>query len=943
MMKITLVQCPCSFGVEMPPLGLAYLYATLVKAGYEASVLDLSIKVYQEVTAEQKIYWDSNNGYQWYLEDSFHQLPFITEQVYEKCMDRILAATPDVIGFSVQNTSALFTLEILKRIKSRHPGVKIILGGPNCYNLTQDDNNLILPYGLQKFADVIVIGEGEQTLLTVLSRLQSGESLEGCKGVAIERNGKWVFPGMAPSIMNLNDLPFPDFSMLDLQAYTDPASLPIQTSRGCVMRCVFCTDTQFWHPFRFRNAENIVAEMETLHQKYGCRFFGINDSVINGNLSNLLRLCDLMIQKKLNVSWGGNFRVDKRIDTGMLQKIRKAGCCYVTLGIESGSNKILRLMGKGFTIEEAERFIIQCGQVGIDVVVNWIVGFPGETEEDFMQTYRFITKNVARIKRNTFSSLTINQFSRLEKRKEEFGVILDGYHLGLWRSVDGQNTIEVRNERLKRLEDIERKGNKEYSVVRQEEVAPVRPEEAVPARRGKITSGRQEGKIPSRQVGLYIPCFNAEKTLPACLEAVFRQTYPVAEVVVVDDGSTDRTCEIASSYGVRLLRHETNRGLAAARNTAIKNMNTEFVASLDADCVAENDWLSRLMRRFDDPKICGMGGKLIEDKTSSVFDQWRAVHMKQYWESENKTPNFLFGANTVLRRQAVLDVGFYDETLRNNYEDVKLSQRFMETGYLLEYEAGAIAHHLKQDDLSSLFNTFWNWRREYYDEQKFFSNLESFSMKMKDNVGLANRYLDEDLAAQREPLLYLDFFLALHHSLMDLRYFIFRDTGAHDVKKASRLSSWLSLIDLTFCFRYAGKKKTMSSMLHSKESFPLNFLALILAINRCIVDTFGETEFRRLLYKHLLLSVYNMQDDVLLEKLMGQVQSRPDWTGLLEKEHPHLNACFLVVSQLIKKWLDEQKFRSPDLTGPSDLIDKLKRSQAVVELNINKRDLIHEN
>ncbi|MFH0984770.1 MAG: glycosyltransferase [Candidatus Omnitrophota bacterium] len=641
-MKIALVQCPCPFGVERPSLGLAYLNAN----GCEASVLDLNIMVYHEVAGDHKTYWDSHNRDRWCSEDSFYQLPFITEQVYEQCVDRILAVTPDVICFSVQKTSALFTLEIIKRVKSRYPEVKILLGGTCCYNLTQDDRDLLLPHGLQKFADFIITGEGEQILLNVLFRLQSGGSLEGCNGVAINRDGKWVFSGMA---------------------------------------------------------------------------------------------------------------------------------------------------------------------------------------------------------------------------------------------------------------------------------------------------------LPLKRVGLYIPCYNAEKTLSACLEAVFRQTYPVVEVAVVDDGSTDRTCDIASSYGVRLFRHETNKGLAAARNTALKNMNTEFVASLDADCVADHDWLSRLMSRFDDPNICGMGGKLLESKTSSVFDEWRAVHMKQYWEPENKVPEFLFGANTVLRRQVVLDVGFYDETLKNNYEDVNLSRRLMGTGQVLGYEAGAIAHHLKRDDIFSLFKTFWNWRREYYDEQKFFLDPENFSLKMKDNVGLANRYLDEDLENHREALLYLDFFLAIHHSLMDLEHFMFRDTDVSGAKKEPRLSPWLALIDLTFFYRYAGKRNALSSLLSPKESFSLNLFALILALNRWIIDRFGETEFQRLLYKHLLISVYNTHDDVLLEKLMGLVRERPDWIGLLEREHPHLNPFFLKLTQTIKAWLDDGKFRSLDLMRSSDLIDRIKSSQAIVERNINKKDNVDEN
>ena len=137
------------------------------------------------------------------------------------------------------------------------------------------------------------------------------------------------------------------------------------------------------------------------------------------------------------------------------------------LGVESASNKILKLMKKSFTIEDAERFIQSCYREGIEVVVNWIVGFPGETDEDFMSTVNFIKKNRRLIKRNTFSMLTVNQFSYLDKHRDEFGIVLDGPHLGLWYSSDGKNTIELRNSRLKLLEEIASGIHKDYTITRQ--------------------------------------------------------------------------------------------------------------------------------------------------------------------------------------------------------------------------------------------------------------------------------------------------------------------------------------------------------------------------------------------------------------------------------------------------------------------------------------------
>ena len=98
-------------------------------------------------------------------------------------------------------------------------------------------------------------------------------------------------------------------------------------------------------------------------------------------------------------------------------------------------------------------------------------------------------------------------------------------------------------------------------------------------------------------VSIYIPCYNAVQTIAACLEGVFAQSFQIKEVVVVDDGSSDRTAQTASRFRVRLIRHEANRGLAAARNSARRQMDAEFIASVDADCVPDKEWLKNLMRK----------------------------------------------------------------------------------------------------------------------------------------------------------------------------------------------------------------------------------------------------------------------------------------------------------------------------------------------------------
>ena len=414
-----------------------------------------------------------------------------------------------------------------------------------------------------------------------------------------------------------------------------------------------------------------------------------------------------------------------------------------------------------------------------------------------------------------------------------------------------------------------------------------------------------------KPVSFYIPCFNAAKTIRLCLDAILKQTYPLEEVLVIDDGSTDETVKLATQYPVRLISHNENRGLAAARNTAIRNINTEFIASIDADCVPEPDWLSWIMERFDSPKTAGAGGKLLEMDSSSVFDFWRSVHMKQYWKDSQVFPPFLFGSNTVFRRKALINIGLYNENYKSNYEDVDICNRFREAGYVLIYEPKAAARHLRRDDIYSVLNNYWKWNLAYYQKEKHYSPPKNLAFKIKDNLGLANRYLEEDIASRRYQLLYLDFLLSLHHSLRDFEYFISQNNQENG---ASPLSSWLSLLDLTFFYHFNSGKRNLSTLMPEESAFLQNFFALNLVLGRFIQERFKNEKFKKILYKHLFLSVYKINDSYLLDKLLNLVEFHQDWGGLFKKEHPYLNISFLEnLSINFQEWLKDLTSRYPEL------------------------------
>jgi GT2 family glycosyltransferase len=420
------------------------------------------------------------------------------------------------------------------------------------------------------------------------------------------------------------------------------------------------------------------------------------------------------------------------------------------------------------------------------------------------------------------------------------------------------------------------------------------------------------------KIALYIPCFNAEKTLSGCLEAVFSQDRPADDILVIDDGSTDQTVKIAKKYPVRIIRHSRNLGLAASRNTAINSTNTRFISSLDSDCKPAKDWLSCLAKRIKLSNSAGVGGKTLEAGASGVIAGWRAAHMKQHWgESKKENPPFLFGSNTLFRRDLLLKVGAYNEKYRSNFEDVDISNRLRKNGYSLVYEPKAIVQHLKKDDLSSLLNNFWKWNFAYYLKRGFYSSQDRFVFKIKDNIGLSNRFLEEDLNNKRYKLIYLDFLIALHHSLRDFDYFSFRGKqDEFDVAARPKASVWLSLLDLTFFYHLDHSKPKINTLMPKENILQQNFLALSLVLSVFTKTKFKDKKFNKMLYGHLFSSVHKFNDNQFLERLFNLAELHPDWSGLIKKEQNNINQKFLeTLLSNFKDWLDVLIYRFPGIVS----------------------------
>jgi glycosyltransferase involved in cell wall biosynthesis len=274
-----------------------------------------------------------------------------------------------------------------------------------------------------------------------------------------------------------------------------------------------------------------------------------------------------------------------------------------------------------------------------------------------------------------------------------------------------------------------------------------------------------------QELSLYIPCFNVARYIALCLEAVCSQTRPADEIIVVDDGSADETVSIASRYPVKIVRHGSNKGLAAARNTGVRSAAHDLVASLDADCVPKPDWLEKLSDCLTDDTVAGAGGKLVETNRVSLPDRWRTFNMRQHWgDTFIRNPAFLFGNNTLFRKPVLQEAGFYNERLRTNFEDVAISETITRGGHTLVYQPAAVVEHLRTDTLTSVLRTNWKWRFLGYRHDITLRNV----MKgiLKDRTEELRYFLGQDVARRDLASAALSLLAVGYAVAADLKYLV---------------------------------------------------------------------------------------------------------------------------------------------------------------------------
>lgn len=308
------------------------------------------------------------------------------------CTD-VIKEAPDVIFISITNGSIyndIKTIEVLKKIKS---DVVIILKGALFFN---PDISLFNNVNLSN-ADYLIGGETEFIIAPLLNaHFQNKSDLNNIEGICFKENENWKVNPVTHFFENLDDIPFPDRSLMNNKLYINPlTNMPmatISTSRGCPSSCVFCLSPLIsGKKVRFRSCQNILREIIECVEKYNIKDFFFKSDTFTIDKQRVLELCDLIINSPLRgkINWCANSRVNT-LDEETVIKMKEAGCSLIALGLESGSNDSLLKMKKGTTVEQNISAVQLIKKHGISIFGFYLIGFPWENKSHLKETEKLI-------------------------------------------------------------------------------------------------------------------------------------------------------------------------------------------------------------------------------------------------------------------------------------------------------------------------------------------------------------------------------------------------------------------------------------------------------------------------------------------------------------------------------------------------------------------------
>jgi len=321
----------------------------------------------------------------------------------EEIADRVRLWSPEVVGINIPFSGWSKTaFEVASTLKSIDKDVITVFSG--LHPSTRPLDCLMNPN-----VDFVVIGEPEQTMFELTSSLEQGRvaGLKEIKGIGFQQKEKTIITQPRPAIQDLDSLPLPARHLLPMDTYfaavkenplrgeiSKPWTIMI-TSRGCPNNCIFCSiHVVYGRKWRSRSPDNVVDELEQLVHTYRIKQIDFNDDNMTLNKKRMQTICDLIVERGLDVEWfvPTGVRADT-LDEELLVKMKRSGCKKIRVAPESGVQHVVdQIVKKNMNLKDVENAVILAKKVGIKIGCFFIIGFIGETKEDINKTIQYAYK-----------------------------------------------------------------------------------------------------------------------------------------------------------------------------------------------------------------------------------------------------------------------------------------------------------------------------------------------------------------------------------------------------------------------------------------------------------------------------------------------------------------------------------------------------------------------
>lgn len=298
--------------------------------------------------------------------------------------EKISFFKPEVIGLTCNTFNRGNVRLMIRFIRRIDKNIKIVVGGVHasfCYE------QILKQYG----ADAVVVGEGEYKLKELCDALEKNTPLELVKGIAYKKNNEVVLTSCREAVDNLDDLAMPDYEYA--RPYIERSKMGfVITSRGCPVRCTFCSTSSFWgQKVRMNSVQRVVDEIEMLISDFKVKKIFFHDDTFNLGIFRVKAICEEIIARGIKIEWGCLCRVTP-VSEDMIALMVEAGCRYICWGVETGSEKILKKLNKNITFFQIKNAFEISNKFAnlLSTAAFTMVGNPGETPETIEETVKFL-------------------------------------------------------------------------------------------------------------------------------------------------------------------------------------------------------------------------------------------------------------------------------------------------------------------------------------------------------------------------------------------------------------------------------------------------------------------------------------------------------------------------------------------------------------------------